>query len=250
MNYLVIITLIGLLSGVLGTTAGGLSVVGMKNIKKKVLSILLGFSAGVMIAITFVELIPESIEEGSLVTAMVGLLTGVIIIGFIDLKFPHRHFSFDCDGDKERAKSIKTGVLLSVGIAMHNLPEGVAIGTGFIVSYEVGLTLAIMMAIHNFPEGMAVGAAMCIGEVKSYKVLITTALAGVPMGIGAFLGGALGGVSDLSLSLGLGFAAGAMLYIVFDELIPDAYRKMKGHYAISGILSGIILGIILINILH
>ncbi len=250
MNYLITVTLIGLLSGVLGTTAGGLSVVGVRKIDDRVLSILLGFSAGVMVAITFIELIPESIEEGSLVTAIIGLLMGVVIIGFIDLKFPHRHFSFVCDGDEERAKSIKTGLLLSVGIAMHNLPEGVAIGAGFMVSYEVGLALAVLMAIHNFPEGMAVGAAMCVGKVKSHKVLITTALAGVPMGIGAFLGGALGGVSDLALSIGLGFAGGAMLYIVFDELIPDAHKRMKGHYAIGGILSGIMLGIVLIEILH
>ncbi|MFP3872558.1 MAG: ZIP family metal transporter [Candidatus Aenigmatarchaeota archaeon] len=250
MDYLLTITAIGLLSGVIGTTAGGLSVVGLKKISSKILSILLGFSAGVMVSITFIELIPESIEEGSLITGVTGILLGVMIIGFIDIKFPHRHFSFDCDGDEERAKSIKTGVLLSVGIAMHNLPEGVAIGAVFIVSYEAGMTLAILMAIHNFPEGMAVGAAMCVGKVRSHKVLITTALAGVPMGIGAFLGGALGGVSDLALSIGLGFASGAMLYIVFDELIPDAHRRMKGHYAIGGILSGIILGIVLIQVLH
>jgi len=250
MNYLVTVTLIGLLSGVLGTTAGGLSVVGVRKIKNKVLSILLGFSAGVMVAITFVELIPEALEEGTLITAMIGLITGVMIIGYLDINFPHRHFSFDCDGDKERAKSLKTGVLLSIGIAMHNLPEGVAIGAGFMVSYEVGLALAVLMAIHNFPEGMAVGAAMCVGKVKGSKILMITALAGIPMGIGAFLGGALGGVSDLALSVGLGFAAGAMLYIVFDELIPDAHRKMKGHYAIAGILSGIIFGIVLIHLLH
>ncbi len=250
MDYLVSITLIGLLSGVVGTTAGGLSVVGLKKIGNKMLSILLGFSGGVMVSITFVELIPESIAEGSLLTAMIGILIGVILIGFLDIKFPHRHFSFDCDGDEERAKSIKTGLLLSVGIGLHNLPEGVAIGAGFIVSYELGLTLAMLVAIHNFPEGMAVGAAMCIGRVKGTKILITTTLAGIPMGIGAFLGGALGGVSNLALSLGLGFAAGAMLYIVFDELIPDAHRRMDGHFAIGGILSGIILGILLINVLH
>ncbi|MEF8873192.1 MAG: ZIP family metal transporter [Candidatus Thermoplasmatota archaeon] len=250
MNYIITVTLVGLLSGVLGTTAGGLSVVGVRKIENKVLSILLGFSAGVMVSITFVELIPESIEEGSLLTAIVGLLMGVIIIGFLDINFPHRHFSFDSDGNEERAKSIKTGLLLSVGVAMHNLPEGVAIGAGFMVSYEVGLALAVLMAIHNFPEGMAVGAAMCIGKVKGTKILVITTLAGIPMGIGALLGGALGGVSDLTLSLGLGFAAGAMLYIVFDELIPDAHRRMKGHYAIGGILSGIIFGILLINLLH
>ncbi|MEF8832581.1 MAG: ZIP family metal transporter [Candidatus Thermoplasmatota archaeon] len=214
------------------------------------MSVLLGFSAGIMVSITFVELIPESIEEGSLITAVGGLFLGIVMIGFLDMKFPHRHFSFNCEGDKEKAKSLKTGVLLTIGIAMHNLPEGVAIGGGFMISFEIGLTLAVLMAIHNFPEGMAVGAAMCIGKVKASRIFLVTALAGVPMGIGAILGGLLGGVSDVTLSIGLGFAAGAMLYIVFDELIPDAHRRMDGHTAIIGILSGIIIGILFINILH
>ncbi len=248
--YLVTITLIGLLSGVLGTVMGGLSVVLLKKVEDKSLSILLGFSAGIMVSITFVELIPESIEEGSLITAMAGLLLGIGMIGFVDIKFPHRHFSFNCDGDEEKAKYLKTGILLSVGIAMHNLPEGVAIGTGFIVSFEIGLALAILMAIHNFPEGMAVGAAMCVGKVRASRIILVTALAGIPMGIGAFIGGLLGGASDVALSIGLGFAAGAMLYIVFDELIPDAHRRMKGHAAIIGILAGIIIGILFINLLH
>jgi len=249
-RYLAIVTIIGLLSGVIGTTAGGLSVVLVKTISNKLLSILLGFSAGVMTSVTFVELIPHALEDGSIWTATLGILLGVGIIGILDAMFPHRHFSMFLDGDKERGKHLKTGVLLSLGIAMHNLPEGVAIGFGFIESFELGMGIAFLMAVHNFPEGMAVGAAMCVGGVKGSKVAMITALAGVPMGIGALIGGFLGGVSDLALSIGFGFAAGAMLYIVFDELIPDAHRKMKGHYAIGGILSGIILGMIFLELLH
>ncbi len=250
MRYLLLITIIGLLSGVIGTAGGGLAVVFLKTISNRLLSILLGFSAGVMVAITFQELIPEAIEDGTIWTATLGILIGVGIIGILDVKFPHRHFSMFLDGDKEKGKHLKTGVLLSLGIAMHNLPEGVAIGVAFILGIEFGLGVALLMAIHNFPEGMAVGAAMCVGGVKGSKVALVTVLAGVPMGIGALIGGLLHGVSDVILSIGFGFAAGAMLYIVFDELIPDAHRKMKGHYAIIGILSGIILGIIFLELLH
>ncbi len=247
---LLVITLIGLAAGVIGTTAGGLSVVLIKTISNRLLSILLGFSAGVMVAITFEELIPHAVEDYNIWTATLGILLGIGIIGILDINFPHRHFSMSIDGDKERAKQLKTGVLLSAGIAMHNLPEGVAIGVTFLVSFEAGIGIAILMAIHNFPEGMAVGASMCVGGVKGSKVALTTILAGVPMGIGAFIGGGLEDVSDFTKSIAFGFAAGAMLYIVFDELIPDAHRKMKGHYAIMGILSGIILGIIFIDLLH
>ena len=244
------IALIGLLSGVIGTTAGGLSVVLVKTISNRILSILLGFSAGVMVAITFHELIPHAIEDGTIWSATFGILLGIGIIGILDIKFPHRHFSMFIDGDKKRGKHLKTGVLLSAGIAMHNLPEGVAIGVAFLVSFEAGIGVALLMAIHNFPEGMAAGAAMCVGGVKGSKVALITVLAGVPMGIGALIGGLLRGVSDVTLSIAFGFAAGAMLYIVFDELIPDAHRKMKGHYAIGGILSGIMIGIIFLELLH
>ncbi|WGI17262.1 ZIP family metal transporter [Methanonatronarchaeum sp. AMET-Sl] len=249
-DYVLTITVIGLLSGVLGTASGGLFVVLFKKIEERSLSILLGFSAGVMVAITFMELIPESIEEGSLFTALIGIVLGIGIIGFLDLNFPHKHFSFDFNGGIEKVKQLKTGLLLSIGIAMHNLPEGVAIGTAFLVNFEVGVTLAVLMAIHNFPEGMAAATAMGVGGIKNSKILIVTALAGVPMGIGAFLGGLLGGVSEIALSLGLGFAGGAMLYIVFDELVPDSHRRATGHTAIIGILSGIVIGIAFIGLLH
>ncbi|MGM0406024.1 MAG: ZIP family metal transporter [Thermoplasmatota archaeon] len=250
MRYLLLLTVIGLLSGVIGTAGGSLAVVFVRKVENRLMSVLLGVSAGIMASISFMELIPEAIEEGTIFSAIFGILIGIGIIGFLDMKFPHRHFSFSKDGDTKKGRYLKTGILLSIGIALHNLPEGVAIGTSMIVSFKVGLSIGVLMAIHNFPEGMAVGAAMCIGGVKTSKVLSIAALAGVPMGIGAFIGGLLGGVSDWALSVSLGFAAGAMLYIVFDELIPDAHKKAKGHSAIVGILTGILLGIIFIAVLR
>ncbi len=250
MPYWLLVTLIGLTAGVLGTLSGGLAVVIVRKVRDRLLSVLLGASAGIMASISFLDLIPEAIDEGTMYTAIFGILLGIGIIGLIDVKFPHQHFSLTRDGAPKYSKSLKTGILLSIGIALHNLPEGVAIGASFMVSFQVGLLLTILIAVHNFPEGMAVAAAMCVGGVKSKKVLLITALAGVPMGIGAFIGVALGGVSAWSLSVSLGFAAGAMLYIVFDELIPDAHRKAEGHSAIMGILSGIIIGIIFITLLH
>ncbi len=248
--YWLQVTIIGLLAGVIGTASGGLTVIIVKKVQDRLLSVLLGASAGIMASISFLDLIPEAIDEGTIYTAMIGILLGIGIIGLLDVKFPHRHFSFSKDGGGEHNRYLKTGILLSIGIALHNLPEGVAIGASFMVSFQVGLLLAVLIAIHNFPEGMAVGAAMCVGGVRSKKVLLITALAGVPMGIGAFIGVALGGVSPWTLSVSLGFAAGAMLYIVFDELIPDAHRKATGHSAIMGILAGILIGIFFIELLH
>ncbi len=248
--YWLLVTLIGLTAGVLGTLSGGLAVVAVKKVQDRLLSVLLGASAGIMASISFLDLIPEAIDEGTIYTAMFGILLGIGVIGILDIKFPHHHFTLSKDGTSKNGRYLKTGILLSIGIALHNLPEGVAIGAGFMVSFHVGLMLAILIALHNFPEGMAVAAAMCVGGVKTTKVLLITALAGVPMGIGAFIGVALGGVSKWALSVSLGFAAGAMLYIVFDELIPDAHRKAEGHSAIIGILAGILIGILFIGLLH
>jgi zinc transporter, ZIP family len=248
--YWLIVTLIGLSAGVFGTMSGGLAVLVVRKVRDKLLSILLGISAGIMASISFLDLIPEAIEGGTIFTAMIGILLGIGIIGLLDIKFPHHHLSLTKDGGAKNCPYLKTGILLSIGIALHNLPEGVAIGAGFMVSYQTGLLLSIMIAIHNFPEGMAVGAAMCVGGVKAKKVILITALAGVPMGLGALLGVALGGVSKWALSISLGFAAGAMLYIIFDELIPDAHRKATGHSAIIGILAGILAGIFFIELIH
>jgi len=248
--YILFITLAGLLSGVLGTGGGGLAVILLDKMWDDILGVLLGFSAGIMTVVIFLDLIPEALEYGSLVSAFGGLLLGVLLIALLDINFPHQHFSLHREGRSDRGKYIKTGLLLSIGIALHNIPEGVAIGAGFMASRSTGLSLAVLIALHNVPEGMAVATALGIAGLKSHYILLITILAGVPMGLGALVGGLLGGVSDNFLSAALGFAGGAMLYIVYDELIPDSHRKTEGHTAIIGIIAGVMVGIILIHILH
>jgi len=249
-NAIVYATIIGLLSGVVGTGSGGLCVVVIKEIKDRLLGILLGISAGIMTVIIFLDLIPEAQEEGTLFTALLGIGLGVFLIALLDIKFPHQHFSFSREMHEEDQKYVKTALLLGIGIAMHNIPEGIAIGAGYIASPSLGISMAIMLALHNLPEGMAVATALSLAKLKRSSIILVTVLTGVPMGIGAFIGGLLGGISELFLSVALGFAGGAMLYIVYDELIPDAHNKTDGHAAIIGIISGVIAGIILIDLLH
>ncbi len=250
MGLLIYITLIGLLSGVIGTGGGGFSVLILKKIDDNLLGVLLGFSAGIMTVVIFLDLIPEAQEAGSMVSALLGLLLGIILIAMLDIKFPHKHFSFSRDMVKEKEKYFKTGVLLSIGIALHNIPEGLAIGASFMASPSLGIGLAILIALHNIPEGMAVATALSLANLKARSIILITTLTGVPMGLGAFVGGFLGGISEWFLSISLGFAGGAMLYIVYDELIPDAHLKTKGHAAIIGIVSGVIAGIVFIELLH
>ena len=250
MNYLLFVTIIGLLSGIIGTGGGGLIVIVINKIWDNILGILLAFSGGIMTVVIFFDLIPEAEEAGSLFTAVIGLLLGVLLIGLLDIKFPHKHFSLVTESPVKGQQYFKTGILLSIGIALHNLPEGMAIGASFMASRTSGVTLAVLIALHNLPEGMAVATALGMAGLKNRSIIFITMLTGVPMGIGAFIGGMLGSISDNFLSLALGFAGGAMLYIVYDELIPDAHRKTTGHTAIAGIIAGVLLGLILIEALH
>lgn len=247
MDNIWLIGLIGLLTGVLGTGLGALGIIGIKRISEFLLSIVLGISAGVMSSIIFLDLIPEALEIGTLFSSIFGILLGVVTIGILDLRFPHKHFSLSEEG---AVRYLKMGLLLGIGIAMHNIPEGLAIGAGFIASESLGIRLSILMALHNFPEGLAMATALGLAGLKGRTILFYTALAGVPMGLGALIGAFFGTISEFALAVSLGFAGGAMLYIVFDELIPDAHARVKGHQAIIGIISGVILGIIFNTLLH
>lgn len=246
MSYLLSVTIIGLLSGTLGTFAGGLIVLVVKEIRSRFLSIVLGISAGIMTVVIFFDLIPEAEEIGTVGTSLFGMFLGIVLIALLDVFFPHQHL-ISVEGKDIRF--LKAGLLLAIGIAFHNVPEGLAIGAGYSSASSLGLGLAIIMAVQNFPEGMAVATTLSLAGIKNSSIILITVLSGIPMGLGSFLGAYLGSISDLYLSISLGFAAGAMLYITFDELVPDAHEQAEGHSAILGILSGIILGIILTNIL-
>lgn len=217
-----------------------------RRLSERAYSVILGFSAGVMLSVVTFDLMPESIATGGLGTAVIGLLSGVFLIALLDL-LPHTHFM---SSDSESTRFYRAGVIVGLGIAMHNLPEGLAIGAGY--SHEVGLGvgLALIIAIHNFPEGMAMACPMVIGGLKSHRVVLATAAAGLPMGVGALAGSAVGSLSPALLSVCLGLAAGAMLFVTCDELIPDAEELGSGHSSTFGIIAGIIVGVFFMSLFH
>ncbi len=238
-------TVIGFLAGIIGTGSGGLISLMLRKPKKELLSFVLGFSGGVMLAIIFTDLLPEAINTGGFIPALVGLVLGTLLILLTDILLPHAHF---LGGTDKNSRYVRTGILLGLGIAMHNLPEGIAIGAGYVASSSLGLGLALTISIQNIPEGMAMAAPMNAGGMNIYKTLFYTGLAGVPMGIGAFIGSCISNISPLILSISLGFAGGAMLYLTFDELIPDAQRIAKGHSGTFGAVFGVITGILILTL--
>lgn len=248
-------TLAGLFFGTFGTTIGGIIGVRFKNTSNKFLSFILAFASGLMIAIVCFELIPEAMEIASLSVVILGIIIGIIAMIFCDIVVVQR-FSKNkgqkirIKGDEERIKSnlLKTGIIVSIGLAIHNFPEGLAIGSGFESSFKLGLSLAIAICLHDIPEGISMAVPMKSGGMSTPKIIYYVILSGLTTGIGAFFGALLGGISQEIIAVCLAFAAGAMIYIVSGELIPESNRLYQGRMSAIGNMLGLIIGIFAMNL--
>ncbi len=247
MSRVVVGAAIGLLSGLIGTGLGGFALRIFGRPSDMVFSVILGFSGGIMLSMVAFDLMPQAFDLAGVEWGIAGLVGGALLIGAIDLFAPHVHFM---SNDKESSRFVRASLLIGVGIAIHNLPEGMAIGAGYLSSQRFGLGLALLMMLHNMPEGMAMSAPMCRVSSCTWRVVGWATVAGLPEGIGALAGMALGGVSPIVLALCLGFAAGAMLFITCDELIPDAQEFRVGHTGTWGIVAGVVTGIVLSTLLE
>lgn len=223
MSFLNII-LLSAVVGVVGTGAGGLIVSLRGNPSRKLLSLFLGYSGGVMVSLVAFDLMPEAIELGGTVLPLAFMVVGAVTIMIFDMLLPHSHH-FSCD--EESSRFARTAYVVAMGIAMHDLPEGLAVGAGLASGSSLGFRVAALMFLHNMPEGMAVaGPLACIGRKRSNIILIS-ALTGLPSVVGAAIGALFGTLSPEVLSASLAFAAGAMLFVTFDEVIPDAEDSPK-----------------------
>jgi len=239
------ISITGLISGIIGTSTGGLMAFFINKISNKFLSFILEFSAGLMIAVVCFKLIPEAFEFGSYTITFLGIFSGIAIIFYLENII--RKMQFIKRGSKD-STLLQAGILTAIGIALHNFPEGFAVGSGFEASLSLGFTLMIVILIHDVPEGIAMAVPMRAGGFSKLRAFFLTVLSGVPMGFGAFFGAILGEVSKGFISACLGFAGGAMLYIVCAELIPESKRLYRGRFSSMGNILGIICGIIVSTI--
>lgn len=241
MGHLMKIALFGLVSGVLGTGIGGLMAFFVNKVSGRTLGFLLEFSSGLMTSVVCFELIPEAFEVGGISVTFFGIVTGMATILAIEGFIGKTGLLRESRGD---SGLLKAGLLVAVGIAMHNLPEGFAVGSGFEASLRLGLTITAVIVIHDVPEGIAMAVPMRAGGFSKTRAFLLTVLSGVPMGIGALAGAALGEVSRSLTAVCLGFAGGAMLYIVFGELIPESKRLYMGRFSSAGNIMGFLCGII------
>ena len=231
--------LIGIFFGTFGTTIGGLIGVNLKSNSNKFLGFILSFASGLMMAIICFDLLPEAMEIASLAVILLGIFTMIICDTLVKEKFSNK---------KEMNSLLRTGIIISIGLALHNIPEGLAIGTGFQASINLGLSLAIVIAIHDVPEGISMAVPMKKGGMSKEKVIFYVIMSGISTGIGALVGHLVGGISESIIATSLSFAAGAMLYIVSGELTPEANNMYKGRMNAIGNILGFILGIIAISI--
>ena len=242
MSYLFKTTLIGLFFGTFGTTMGGIIGVSFKNTSNKFLSFVLSFASGLMLSIVCFDLIPESIKITNITNTVFGVILGVICMILCDILVQKKFNEKFYKKKEQKNDLLKTGIIVSIGLALHNFPEGLAIGSSFEASIKLGWSLALAICLHDIPEGISMGVPMKNGGMKKAKVIFYVIISGVTTGIGAFFGALIGGISDNVIAICLAFAAGAMLYIVSGELIPESNELYKGKFPVVGNVIGFIIG--------
>ena len=264
------------IAGVVGTGLGGLIGALLQNDSNRTVSLLLSFAGGVMLAVVCFDLAVEAVETQLGIWAVIGSIAlGVAVIYFlnylidrktnpevphVDANHPQTHDDLDelihADHFREhynhrdsRLALFVAGVVMACAIALHNVPEGMTIGASYASANGVmgrsALVLAVLIGLHNIPEGMAVSVPLISGGMAKWKAVCITAASGIHTVVGAVLGYWLGQIGPLGLCKSLGFASGAMLYVVFGEILPQAIimsrSKLPAFSAIAGILAGILI---------
>jgi len=264
------------IAGVIGTGLGGLIGAMLQKDSNRTVSLLLSFAGGVMLSVVCFDLITEAIETNvGLATVILSVALGVAIIYFLNYlidkktnpEVPHispdhpktaddldelihsDHLEQHYANKDNKFALFVAGIVMACAIALHNVPEGMTIGASYAsndgVMGSAALVLAILIGLHNIPEGMAVSVPLISGGMPKWKAVLMTASSGIPTILGALLGYLIGEIGAWGLAMSLGFASGAMLYVVFGEILPQAilmyHSKLPAFFTIIGILAGLLI---------
>lgn len=245
MEPLIIAFLLTTVAG-LSTGIGSAIAYFIKNPKMVYLSFSLGLSAGVMIYVSFVELLPSAMGMIGEFKSVLAFFGGILLIGLIDLAIPeaenpHDYKKFpDIELDGTDQTLMRTGVLTALAIGIHNFPEGLATFGMALTNVKLGILITIAIAIHNIPEGISVSVPIYYATHDKNKAALYSFLSGIAEPIGALIGYVilLPFLSEGLLASLLAFVGGIMIYISVDELLPMAHRYGHGHTVIIGIILG------------
>lgn len=205
---------------------------------------MLSFAAGIMLTISFLELIPESIEFSSIYICIAGIVIGSLIMYSIDRLIPHIHPELI---EQEQGKNIKkTAVYLIIGIFLHNFPEGMAIAIGTVSESKISIVIALAIAIHNIPEGICTSAPYYHCTQNRLKSFLISSMTALPILVGFIFAHYLfKNISHTLIGFIIGATAGLMIYICADELIPTSACNTENHSTIFSLIVGIIFVILL-----
>lgn len=208
------------------TSLGALIAIFAKRLPERSVDFSLAFAAGIMLVASFTSLILPSIEHsGSFVPAGTGILLGILMIYFIDRFVPHEHLHKGFEGPKGMKERLKLAWLLIIAMIIHNLPEGLAVGTSIVYDLKTGLVTSIAIGIQDFPEGIVVALPLAVISKKRFTPIMLGILSGLAEAVMGVVGALLFSLSSDLLPYGLGLAGGAMLYVTVKEMIPEIYRK-------------------------
>ena len=268
--------LLALLAG-LSTGIGSIIAYFMRKPKDWQLSLILGFSAGVMVYISFAELLYAAIDKVGFVTANLGFFVGIAFIAIVDILVPHEYKQEHVGNLRypsvsqnktiqgsdvqppasltveQRSNLRRAGMLIAFGIAIHNFPEGLAVFSGAVTGdWTLGMLVAVAIALHNIPGGISVSIPIAEAPGNRRMVFVYSFLAGLAEPVGAIIGYAILFpflTPTLVYSL-LAFSAGIMVYISLDEILPTAQLYGKQHFVILGVLAGMLIMAISIFLLR
>lgn len=218
----------------LATCLGSLIVLLLGNPRERTLSVLFGLAAGIMMAVVVLDLIPSALEQGSFRQAAAGFSIGVIIMLILDLILSQIYFP-KAQG-RNKAYFLKMGYLVATGIALHDLPEGIAIAAGYTAQKNLGIVIALAIGLHNIPEGMATATPLKIAGIRPLNILLLNIFVSLFTPVGAFIGLLLVKTSPHQIALLLAVAAGAMTFIVKSELLPESRRRHPNYSTLGGII--------------
>ena len=271
-------------AGVGGTGLGGIIACLFKKDSDRTVSLLLSFAAGVMTAVVCFDLLTEALSaetgRNNVWLVMVGVVVGYLVISIlnvlIDRSTNHEISHIDEDhpktadsleelthanhlyehmtGRQPRSGLFLAGMVMAAAIALHNVPEGMVIGASFattaseILSNRGGIVMAIVIGLHNIPEGMAVAVPLISGGMSRIRSVGITALSGAPTILGAIRGFLIGVISPTALVISLSFASGAMLYVVFGELLPESILMWRSKLPATMVIRGMLVGLLIIYI--
>jgi zinc transporter, ZIP family len=234
-----------LLAGGLGTGIGALPVLFVRTIGPRLESTLAGFSAGVMLAASFVGLLlpalamAEQQNGGATWPILAGTALGAIAIDLLHRLMPHEHFGKGLE-NAERSGLARVW-LFAIALALHNLPEGLAVGVGAASGdARVSWPVTLSIGVQNAPEGLIVAVAFVAAGYQKRTALLVTLATGLVEPVGAMFGFAALQIAAAALPAALAFAAGAMLYVVSHEIIPESHREGRSAAATFGLVVGVL----------